>query len=336
MNQELIPRLTCPESGQELSIRDVVFSESGAIESGTLFAENPAVRYEIVGGIPRFVGKSNYADNFGLQWNSFRQIQLDSYSGVSVSGERFWRATDWLPEQLDGKWILDAGCGAGRFAEIALEAGANLVALDFSSAVDACYENLKHFPNLHVVQGDIFKLPFLNESFDLIYSLGVLQHTPDVERAFKSLPEKLKPSGQLCVDYYWKRFRTMLNAKYLVRPFVKNLPEAKVLVFVERYTPTMLKINDFLNWIPIIGSSLKRLVPVADYRGIFPFTPSQHLQISILDTFDMLAPAYDSPQTKSTAKRWFEEMGFVDIDVLHRSHLVARGTKPPSQVTTGG
>ena len=37
----------------------------------------------------------------------------------------------------EGKWVLDAGCGMGRFAEIALKIGAQVVALDYSNAVDA-------------------------------------------------------------------------------------------------------------------------------------------------------------------------------------------------------
>ena len=61
---------------------------------------------------------------------------------------------------MNGSWVLDAGCGAGRFAEIALSSGANVVALDYSSAVNACYLNLKEHSNLHVVQGDIYALPF--------------------------------------------------------------------------------------------------------------------------------------------------------------------------------
>lgn len=80
-----------------------------------------------------------------------------------------------------------AGCGAGRFAEVALLAGAKVVALDYSSAVDVCYANLKHHPNLYVVQGDIFAIPFVPETFPFVYSLAVLQHTPDVAKAFFAL-----------------------------------------------------------------------------------------------------------------------------------------------------
>src|SRR5262249_16081433 len=67
----------------------------GEIESGWLVAAGGAARYEIRGFVPRFVGRHNYADNFGMQWQKFRQTQLDSYSGHPISASRFWKATGW-------------------------------------------------------------------------------------------------------------------------------------------------------------------------------------------------------------------------------------------------
>ena len=328
MYKELLDLLVCPKSGESLELINANWNSNWEVMSGALVNEEQTCVYQIVEGIPRFVETSNYADNFGLQWNKFKSLQLDSCSGLNISHDRFWGATKWDRRQIEGKWILDAGCGSGRFAEIALNAGANVVALDFSTAVDACYKNLGHHKNLHLVQGDIYCLPFKDQSFDFIYSLGVLQHTPNVEVAFKSLPAKLKKEGQLCVDYYWKRFRTMLNAKYLVRPLVRNLSNEQLLVLVEKYTPLMLRINSIFLKIPLIGTFLRRLVPVADYRGIFPFTQEQVKQIAILDTFDMLSPAYDKPQRKTTVRKWFQDIGFEDIKVSHVAHLVAKGTKP--------
>ena len=102
---------------------------------------------------------------------------------------------------MKGQCVLDAGCGAGRFAEVALSAGAKVFALDYSLAVDACYANLKNHPNLHVVQGDIYTLPFPKEFFPFIYSLGVLQHTPDVARAFAALPPMVAGGGDFVLIF---------------------------------------------------------------------------------------------------------------------------------------
>jgi uncharacterized protein YbaR (Trm112 family) len=159
MKIELLDLLRCPKTGQRLLLENGS-RDCREIMEGWLISSDGEHRYPVLRGIPRFVPQTNYADNFGIQWNHFRQTQLDSYSGHAISDERFWLATGWQRKQLKDQWVLDAGCGAGRFAEVVLLAGAKVVALDFSSAVDACYANLKHHPNLHVIQGDIYALPF--------------------------------------------------------------------------------------------------------------------------------------------------------------------------------
>ena len=327
MKIELLELLRCPKTGQQL-VLDGVGKNTPEIKDGLLVSEDGRHCYPVLKGIPRFVPQSNYADNFGMQWNHFRQTQLDSYSGVPISSERFWSATGWSPEAMKDRWVLDVGCGAGRFAEVALLAGARVVALDYSSAVDACYANLKHHPNLHMVQGDIYALPFVPAKFSFVYSLGVLQHTPDVAKAFAALPPMVCSGGTLCADFYWKRFRTMMHAKYLFRPLTKRMTQSKLFELLEHWVPSLLAFSRILGRVPLVGQALKRIVPVADYTGRFPLNDRQLKEWALLDTFDMLAPTYDNPQTATTVRRWFEEAGLTGIEVGHWSHLVGRGIKP--------
>src|SRR6516162_4216431 len=135
MRVEILELLRCPQCAGRLTLQDA-HTLDGRVESGSLLCAGGEHRYPIRNFIPRFVSGSNYADNFGFQWNKFRQTQLDSYSGHPISAERFWKSSAWKQEELGGQWVLDCGCGAGRFAEVALNAGAKVVALDYSSAVD--------------------------------------------------------------------------------------------------------------------------------------------------------------------------------------------------------
>jgi SAM-dependent methyltransferase len=265
-----------------------------------------------------------------MQWNHFAKTQLDSYSGHPISFERFWNATGWQPTALNGQWVLDVGCGSGRFAEIALDAGANVVALDYSSAADACYANLKHYSGLHVIQGDIYALPFAPESFTFIYSLGVLQHTPDVAKAFEALPPKLAPGGSVCADFYWNRLITLLNPKYLLRPITKRVDQEKLFAWLVAKVPSLLRMSQIIGSIPLVGRFLKRAVPVVDYTGVYPLSPKQLEEWALLDTFDMLAPAYDNPQSAPTIMRWFRNAGLTNVEVFHWGHLVGRANKPLS------
>ena len=333
MKSTLLEILRCPRSGQRLRLERMETEQAGGenvvddVNSGWLVSEDGQHRYPIRNSIPRFVPETNYADNFGMQWNYFRQTQLDSYSGHPISADRFWKATGWSQNALKGQWVLDIGCGAGRFAEVALNAGAKVVALDYSSAVDACYANLKDHPNLHMVQGDIFELPFAGGRFAFVYSLGVLQHTPDVAAAFAALPPMVQSGGRLCVDFYEKSWKSFFHLKYWLRPLTKRMPKATVFSLLRKAVPTLLPVSRLLGAIPLFGSALKRAVPVVNYYGTLPLTTQQHQEWSLLDTFDWFSPQYDQPQTAATAQKWMEEAGMKEIEVLKAGHVVTRGNK---------
>jgi len=222
---------------------------------------------------------------------------------------------------------LDVGCGSGRYAEIASSGGAYVVALDYSSAVHACWSNLKHHPNLYVVQGDIYAVPFADNSFDFLYSLGVLEHTSDVQRAFSSLPKVVSEGGRICVDYYEKTFLSIFLPKYWLRNFSKRLGKQRLFVAVKAIVPILLSVSRLLARIPIIGKILKRLILVANYEGILHLSNAQLHEWAVLDTFDWLSPAYDQPQTMKTAYQWLQKSGLIDFEVFRCGHLVARGRK---------
>lgn len=324
MHLELLTTLRCPQTGTMLHLEDAK-EEDGQIHSGWLVSEEGGHRYPVREFVPRFVPGSNYADSFGRQWNQFRQTQLDSYSGHPISARRFWQSTDWTPEELQGQWVLDVGCGAGRFAEVVLQAGAKVIALDYSNAVDACFQNLRRYPDFHVVQGDIYQLPLRRGTFPFVYCLGVLQHTPDVAKAFAGLPALLVDGGRLCVDVYEKSWKAHLLPKYWLRPFTRRMPKDRLFVMLQHWVPRMLPVSRLLARIPVAGPFLRRVAPVADYTGILPLSETQHVEWSLLDTFDMFSPEFDHPQSARTLARWLAEAGLSQIEVRKINHLVGRG-----------
>ena len=326
MKAELLDLLRCPVAGSKLRIVDARELE-GEIESGELTNEDGSRRYPIVNFVPRFVGGENYADSFGLQWNRFRQTQLDSKTGVPISRDRFYKYSGWTPAELTGKRVLDVGCGAGRFAEVALAAGAHVVALDYSSAVDACWANFRLQPRLNVVQGDIYCLPFKPGSFDFVYCFGVLQHTPDARGAFMSLASQLKEGGRLTVDLYPKLLRNFLWCKYWLRPITKRVHPQRLLWLIEAMVPVLLPVSQLVGRVPVLGRKLRFAIPVANYDGIYRLSKAQLHEWAVLDTFDMLSPAHDHPQTATTLRGWFIEAGLQGVWVGRLGPLVGRGKK---------
>ena len=154
--QSLISHLSCPGCKSPLG-------NSGLQLTCTTCSRD----FPVIGEIPRFVPKENYAESFGLQWNRFANTQIDSKVGTNRSETRFRDETLWDESRLTGKLVLDAGCGSGRFSEIALKFGALLIAVDYSSAVEASKQNLSA-PDKLIVQGDLAELPILDQTFDFV------------------------------------------------------------------------------------------------------------------------------------------------------------------------
>ena len=153
--------------------------------------------YPNVQGIARFVDAQHYAASFGYQWHRYQKTQLD-HDELRDSERNFLMKTALRPEDLKGKLVLDVGCGMGRFAEVATRWGARVVGIDLSAAAEVAAKNLAD-RDFVAFQADAFALPFALESFDIIYSVGVLHHTPDCEAAVKGLDKYLKPGGLLVV-----------------------------------------------------------------------------------------------------------------------------------------
>ncbi|HEX2123681.1 MAG TPA: methyltransferase domain-containing protein [Thermoanaerobaculia bacterium] len=317
MNADLLDILCCPGCKGTL-----VLEGDTALRCTSCNAQYPIVR-----GIPRFVPADNYAESFGFQWNRFPRTQLDSTSGVPITRNRFFTSTSWSADEMRGKRVLDVGCGSGRFAEIALSTGARVVAVDYSSAVDACRANLGDNPRLDVVQADVYRLPFRDETFDFVYCLGVLQHTPDVRKAFTSLLPPLRRGGKISVDLYPKTWMNVFWPKYWLRPLTRRMRRERLFRLVERMVPPLMPLSRLLGRVPRLGRRLRWLVPVANYEGIHPLNEKQLYEWAVLDTFDMLSPAHDHPQTAATLREWMESAAVRDVEVLRAGHLVGRGTK---------
>lgn len=329
MIRSLAELLVCSKCKGSLSTRS---DECGRITEGELKCDSCDITFPINNSIPRFVSESNYADSFGYEWAKHARTQVDRYSGTAVSEERFYRQTEW-PKTLVGQRILEVGCGSGRFTEIALKTGAELYSLDYSEAVDVNFQNNGVGRKALFLQADLYQLPFEPGTFDKIFCFGVLQHCPDPKRAFLSLVPHLKQGGEIAIDVYGKSWQTFLTPKYYIRPFVRRLSPEMLYSAVEKVVPVLLPLKVWVRrHLPKIGRLVAGIIPVASFDGYFTLTKQQHLEWSILDTFDDLSPRYDYPQNIKVVKDWCEEAGLTSINVRYISPGIvgAKGTKPKS------
>jgi len=270
-------------------------------------------------GTWRFVEAQNYAGGFGFQWHRYDRTQLDD-DNCRDSEAHFRKRTGFRPEDLKGKLVLDVGCGMGRFAEVATRWGARVIGIDLSTAAEVAARNLKD-RDFIACQADVFHLPFALESFDYIYSIGVLHHTPDCEQAVKVLPQYLKPGGSLAVWLYsgyskWYRFSDIYR-KYTNRMSSEGLHRLlKVAV------PFFYHLDRGLRVVPFVGKPVAGLI-----HYVFPVNRQRDPEARLLDTFDWYSPKYQSKHTYEQVFRWFEDCGLEDLHVGEVA-VAVRGKKP--------
>ena len=275
-------------------------------------------KYPFVNGIFRFVDTQQYVGSFGFQWHLHAKTQLDNAES-NRSERAFRRRTGFRPEDLAGKLVLDVGCGMGRFADVATRWGAHVVGIDLSLAAEVAARNLAG-REATIFQADVFQLPFAPASFDYIYSIGVLHHTPDCEKAFKSLPVLLKPNGRIAIWLY-----SAYNKWYKMSDVYRKV--------TRRMSPRLLHklcwgvvplegVHTVLKKIPLVGrpasGALAYMIPTAHH-------PDRNWRI--LDTFDWYSPWYQSKHTYEEVFRWFEACGLEDLRVIEQP-IAVQGRKP--------
>ena len=278
----------------------------------------------------------SYAVSFGLQWKDFRLAQLDSFTGATVSRDRLTRLADGSLEVFRGKQVLEAGCGAGRFTEVMLNAGASVHAVDLSAAAEANYENFKGRNNYSVCQADIGRLPFAPGQFDVVVCIGVIQHTENPERTIEALCTHIKPGGLLVIDHYTYGYAITTSRRFL-RSLLKRVRNKEwALRFCKLLVHALWPVHTFLwkhRWhIPRIRETFLKISPVVDYHDAYPqLGPGLLFTWAVLDTHDTLTDYYKHLRSREEIESCLRECGMIDIQATYAGNGVeARARKPHS------
>jgi SAM-dependent methyltransferase len=254
--------------------------------------------------------QSRTQSTYGLQWNRFRIVRDDEDRAT------FRNRTGLSVDDLAGKAVLDAGCGMGRYLRIAAESRARaIVGVDLSRAVEAARDVTRGLAGVAIVRGDLLRPPFAPGGFDVIYSLGVLDHTPDPRRAFLALARLLRPGGVIAIWVYPRERRIVEAIMDAQRAVSSRLPV--------RLLEPLCRIAA-----PIGG--LKRRLMASRWRPIERLGVALHLatigvsmhpdpEVRVCDTLDWYAPRYLSRHTHQEVADWFAEAGLTDVVDLGRS-----------------
>jgi SAM-dependent methyltransferase len=279
----------------------------------------------IVDGVARFVQVPETDEarrtqaSFGYEWTHFNDWKQ---SGETNFNDYF--AGMSLPS-LGGQRVLDAGCGMGRHARQIAKCAGHVIAVDFSSAIDQAARNTADVPNVDCIQADLFALPLADGSFDFVYSLGVLHHLRDTERALDGLVMKLKPGGRLRIYLYWKKHgwqRYVLGAVTLARRVTTRLP---------------FPLLRALCWLLSAGLSAAVIVPyralsrlgIRRHSGLPLFVYSKYpFAVLYNDQFDRFSAPIEKRYDRDEVADLLRSVGLAEVRVRSCFGWIADGIKP--------
>ena len=331
MRRSLLKYLVCPDCQEALECQATVENDN-SIDTGTLHCPQCEKLYPILRGIPRFVTVEQSSSNetlsaFGWEWQEFRELHdLETFEAQFL---------DWIypidPSFFDGKVVLDAGCGMGRFSLVSSKFGAKQVlAVDASDAVEAAQHNARGFPNVHVIQSDIHHLPLRHgrgADMDFIFSIGVLHHLDDPQAGFNDLTHHLRHDGTIFAWVYGRENNNWLvNIVNPIRTtLTSRLPRRILYALSWAITvglhPVLKLIYRPAN-APTAPGWLRHLLPYNDYLawlGQFSFRHNHHV------IFDHLVAPVAFYVRREEFEAWFHKADMELIDISWRNRNSWRG-----------
>jgi SAM-dependent methyltransferase len=197
----------------------------------------------------------------------------------------------------------------GRYLRIVAATGARAIGLDLSEAVQAARDLTADLPNVSVARGDLLRPPFAVGTFDQIYSLGVLDHTPDPRAAFLALARLLKPGGRIAIWVY-PRERPILEAVVRVHRAVSTRLPVSWLLGLSR---VMAPVGGLKRRLMASPRRLVNRAGVALHLLTFGVSMHPDPEVRVCDTLDWYAPRYLTRHTVDEVRGWFLEAGLVDL-----------------------
>ena len=165
--------------------------------------------------------------DFGEEWKKF-SVHTDE-SVRELRKEYF----DIIDESIVNKntYMIDIGCGSGRWTDYFVDKAGFIEAIDPSDAVYAADQMLGKKENVRVTKASVDTIPWDDNTFDFGMSIGVLHHIPNTKQALIDCVKKIKPGGYFYVYLYYRFddrgfvFKSIFYLSNLLRLIISRMPQ---------------------------------------------------------------------------------------------------------------
>ena len=246
-------------------------------------------------------GESEVLRSFSSEWTNYDWTGQTYWSLTPTAWFKCMRFVLELEQKpIRDRLVLEAGMGIGGVADyLAREEGCEIVGMDLSYAVDVGYQHFGQNPFLHIVQGSVFATPFPEQTFDFVYSFGVIHHTFSTKTALASLAQLPRRGGRLYVWVYSPHDesrtlirRGMMTLERMLRPVISRLPEKAQAVALAPIIPLYL---GHQWWQAKRGDG-----------SVVPYG----IREAVHAARDRFTPRYIHRHTESEVSAWFHEVGY--------------------------
>jgi 2-polyprenyl-3-methyl-5-hydroxy-6-metoxy-1,4-benzoquinol methylase len=292
--------LACPSCAADMS------GPWGERSDGRIACSN-GHSFPVVSGIPRLfraledVDACSIKESFSSEWSAFRHGQ-DRPWGQSIDHRReiALRELDCEPSWLEGRLVLDAGCGAGKLSWILAHWGADVVAADISRSVDEARRAVlgSEHGRIKFVQTDLNQPPLKAGSFDLVFSGGVLHHNRDTRESLNAIAPLVAPGGSIYVWLYKSTPGLAHKVRGVARRAITPLPSHVQRAIFHPWTAQSM-LRQHLR----VRTGRAREDDIGTYREKF---------VTLLDHY---TPRYRWEHTAEELSGWYRELGFENVRV---------------------
>jgi len=264
-------------------------------------------------------------ESFGNEWLKFSLFEPGE---IERMGKEYFDLLGATSVD-ENSYALDLGCGTGRWSYYLSPHVKFIEAIDPSDSVFSAIRLTGEKKNIRVTRASVDNIPFADNTFDFVFSLGVLHHIPDTEAALKKIIQKIRPGGHFLVYLYYnldnrgKIYKTLFKLSNPIRRIISSMPRV-----LKQF---LSEIIAFAVYLPFVFAAriCRALFPRKNFYKRIPLSYYHDKSFTVIrnDALDRFGTPLEKRFSKSVIEKMLQNAGFMNIIFSERApfwHCIAQ------------